>query len=95
MITCGATDKIKINKVSEAGTAKRETSEDEHKFTQLRGLWEKDHCGKNIGRRRKANRKFIQLRRLVGVNSKFAERRHGVSPYNNSDGATVKEWAEE
>ena len=38
VITCGATDKIKINKVPEAGTAKRKTSEDEHKFTQLRGL---------------------------------------------------------
>jgi len=38
VITCDATDKIKINKVPEAGTAKRKTSEDEHKFTQLRGL---------------------------------------------------------
>ena len=38
VITCGATDKININNVPEAGTVKHKTSEDEHKFTQLRGL---------------------------------------------------------
>ena len=42
----------------------------------------KDRHGKICGRQWKATHKFIQLRRLVGVNSRIAEGRHRVSPYS-------------